>query len=187
MGFDFSSELQRQFEQVEAAKNDPWGHQPPRIARLHSGEPWPCDGPSPIRGAGSAGHEAPFGGDLPLDENLGRDVRRKSKTTASTNLAHVGKKSTQKELPPIVTTQNAMKREPAEHSREKQRPRPDAAWDFLCQLDAVGNPLGLLAERVMYAGPTQGYEPGTRKGLIWVYHGKPPMSTRLPSIAQNVP
>jgi hypothetical protein len=76
MGFDISSELQREFEQVEAAKNDPWGHQPPTSARLQLGESWPRDGPSPIRGAGSAGHEALLGGDFPLDEDLGRVVRR---------------------------------------------------------------------------------------------------------------
>jgi hypothetical protein len=174
MGFDLSSELQREFEQVEAAKNGPKGHQPPRIAWLQTGELWPRDGPSPIRGAGSAAHEAPFGGDFPLDEDLGRDVRHKRKTTASTNLAHAGKESMHIDLPQTtVTTQNATKQESVEQFREKQR--PDAAWDFLCQLNALGDPLGPVAERVMYAEPIQGYKPGTRKGLIWVYHGKPPI------------
>jgi hypothetical protein len=34
---------------------------------------------------------------------------------------------------------------------------------------------GPLAEQVLYAGPIQGYKPGTRKGLICVYHMKPPI------------
>jgi hypothetical protein len=117
MGFDLSSELQREIEQVEAAKNDPWGHQPPRIARMQSGEPWPRDGPSPIRGAESTGQEAPFGGNFPLDEDLGCNVRHKRKTTAFTNVAHAGKESMHIELPQTtVTPQNVTKREPVEQS-----------------------------------------------------------------------
>jgi hypothetical protein len=170
MGFDLSSELQREFEQVEAAKNDSWGHQPPMLAGLRSGEPWPRDGLSPMRGVGSAGQEGLYGGDVSPNEDLGHDVRRKSMSTASTNLAYMGKKrSMQLELPPITKViENAMKREPVEHPRVRQRTRPDAAWDFLCQLDAVGDPMGPLAERVMYAGPIQGYPPGTRDGLVCV-------------------
>jgi hypothetical protein len=35
--------------------------------------------------------------------------------------------------------------------------------------------LGPLAERVMYAGPIQGYQPSTRKGLVCEYLGNPPI------------
>jgi hypothetical protein len=41
-------------------------------------------------------------------------------------------------------------------------------------MDAEGDPMGPMAERILYQGPIRGYQPGQRNGLVCEFTGMPP-------------
>jgi len=109
--------------------------------------------------------------------DLGKDVRPKK--TAYTNQVHTGKEALQRE---------SVRRDPGPQGKprvhkivvrdgspdECEDPRVARSWGLLVQMDAEGDPLGPMAERILYRGPILGVQPGRQDGLMCEFTGVPP-------------